>query len=91
MKVSDHETCFETRQQRAQRGALIDESYIPLQDCPDLQEEVLGGKVEARSHGNGFMRTRPVTKTVAAVGGDKGRAAVSRYASLTDGSKHDGS
>lgn len=86
LKVSDHETCFETRKQRAQRGALIDESYIPLQDCPELQEVVLDGKAEVRSQDNDFMRIRPMTKkTATGAGSGKGTEAVSRYATLTDG------
>lgn len=32
LKLSDHETLFETKEMRAHRGAPVDDSYIPLND-----------------------------------------------------------
>lgn len=50
LKVSDHETLFETRSARIARGAAVDEDYLPLSDDKKLREQVfsdettLGGR-----------------------------------------------
>jgi len=41
-QVSDHETIIETREMRVERGALVDEGYMPLSEHPSLASKVLG-------------------------------------------------
>lgn len=41
-RVSEHETIFEYKADRASRGAAIDEAYVPLHDNPWLSDQVLG-------------------------------------------------
>ena len=43
-KVSNHETIFESRKTREDRGAAVDSSYIPLIDNTFLTSQVLEGK-----------------------------------------------
>lgn len=74
LKVSDHETLFETRKQRAERGALVDERYVPLQDCPELQQEVFKECISPDDISNGydsrsFMRIRPAGSSERAMHG----------------------
>jgi hypothetical protein len=42
-KISDHETIFETRAMRIERGAAVDEAYVPLHEHRLLTEQVLEG------------------------------------------------
>lgn len=43
-KISDHETIFETRGMRVDRGAAVDEAYVPLSEHRVLTEQVLEGR-----------------------------------------------
>jgi len=38
--VSDHETIFESRRSRADRGAVVDADYFPLHDMPDILSDL---------------------------------------------------
>ena len=38
-KISDHETIFETRAMRYERGAAVDEAYMPLAEHPQLSAQ----------------------------------------------------
>lgn len=57
-KVSDHETVFESRKMRVERGAAVDSSYIPLIDNIFLTSQVLEGKGKI----GGIARTRAITE-----------------------------
>jgi hypothetical protein len=65
-KVSDHETVFESRDTRKQRGAAVDGAYVPLSDNRYLTEQVIKGK------GRIGGRTRaPPTKTPSITNGPR--------------------
>jgi hypothetical protein len=38
LKITDHETIFETKEDRISRGAAVDESYIPLHDYRNVND-----------------------------------------------------
>lgn len=41
-KLSDHETMFETRNQRIRRGAAVDDDYRPMIDIPTERQVGFG-------------------------------------------------
>lgn len=47
--MDNHETVFESRAARVQRGAKVDGDYVPLADQPELNRQVVHG--EARVGG----------------------------------------
>lgn len=55
LKVSDHETLFETRAMRVRRSAPVDEFYRPLMGFSD-REEVL---IPAGPQSSKLIRPRP--------------------------------
>jgi hypothetical protein len=50
--ISDHETVFESRDTRKQRGAAVDGPYIPLSDNRYLTKQVIEGKGSIGIHTN---------------------------------------